>query len=277
MPGKVLLFGEYSVLYGSKALVTPFETYKGQLKLGEPHSYSHGELVKLYNYLVSKKIDHLDLERLAQDLVRGLYFDSDIPIGQGLGSSAALTAAIVDEYSGNDSEDIFGQIESFFHGKSSGLDPKVCFEKRPLMKISHEKVKKVDIDHGPIFPSYLVSTGQSRKVSDCLNLFKQELSSAKIQEKFECEYVDINNQCIHDYLHSKKTFWDKISALSQFQFDHFKSLICSSVTAIWQQGLEEHEFYMKLCGAGGGGHYLVFAKSASFSVPDAWIKVEMKS
>ena len=67
----------------------------------------------------------------------GLYFDSSIPQGYGVGSSGALVAAIYDKYASDKItvlenltrdkllklKSIFSMMESFFHGKSSGLDP----------------------------------------------------------------------------------------------------------------------------------------------------------
>ena len=78
-----------------------------------------------------------DLEALNKDVADGMYFDSSIPQGYGVGSSGALVAAIYDKYTIEKItvlenltrekllklKTIFGKMESFFHGKSSGLDP----------------------------------------------------------------------------------------------------------------------------------------------------------
>ena len=37
-------------------------------------------------------------ERLDADLEKGMYFDSSIPMGYGVGSSGAIVAAIYDRY-----------------------------------------------------------------------------------------------------------------------------------------------------------------------------------
>src|SRR5690242_20746449 len=47
----------------------------------------------------------LDLAALENDLNKGLYFDSSIPQGFGVGSSGALVAAIYDQYCKNKIEE----------------------------------------------------------------------------------------------------------------------------------------------------------------------------
>ena len=73
--------------------------------------------------------------------IHGLYFESSIPQSYGIGSSGALCAAIYARYttelippSGSITQKdikelrhIFSGIESFFHGKSSGIDPLSCY------------------------------------------------------------------------------------------------------------------------------------------------------
>ena len=89
----------------------------------------------------------MDLSKLRQDTENGMYFDSSIPQGYGVGSSGALVAAIYDKYAidkitvlENLTKEkllklkaIFGEMESFFHGKSSGLDPLNSYLSLPIL------------------------------------------------------------------------------------------------------------------------------------------------
>ena len=137
---KILLFGEYGIIEDSKGLSIPYNFYKGALKIPNKKnsiSKSSNDILKDFlNYLKQRKIN-LDLVKFASDLDKGLYFDSSIPKGYGIGSSGALVAAIYDKYAfekitvlENLTQEkllrlkkIFSDMESFFHGKSSGLDP----------------------------------------------------------------------------------------------------------------------------------------------------------
>ena len=76
-----------------------------------------------------------------------MYFDSSIPQGYGVGSSGALVASIYDQYAADKItvlenltrdkllklKQIFALMESFFHGKSSGLDPLNSYLSLPIL------------------------------------------------------------------------------------------------------------------------------------------------
>ena len=41
--------------------------------------------------------------------------------------------------------------------------------------------------------------------------------------------------------------------------NHFKPMIPAQFHDLWKQGLETNDYYLKLCGSGGGGYILGFA------------------
>ncbi len=100
-----------------------------------------------------------NLEVLKTDVERGMYFDSSIPQGYGVGSSGALVAAIYDKYADNkitvlenltrekllQLKNIFSQMESFFHGKSSGLDPLNSYLSIPILINSKDNIEATGI------------------------------------------------------------------------------------------------------------------------------------
>jgi mevalonate kinase len=87
-----------------------------------------------------------DLAELKSDVETGMYFDSSIPQGYGVGSSGALVAAIYDRYAQDkitvlenltrekllQLKNIFSQMESFSR-KSSGLDPLNSYLSIPIL------------------------------------------------------------------------------------------------------------------------------------------------
>ncbi|MBT7766237.1 MAG: mevalonate kinase, partial [Bdellovibrionales bacterium] len=49
--------------------------------------------------------------------------------------------------------------------------------------------------------------------------------------------------------------------LSSFQLENFTPMIPNLYLDIWQQGLKNNNYYLKLCGAGGGGFLMGIARN----------------
>lgn len=47
-----------------------------------------------------------------------------------------------------------------------------------------------------------------------------------------------------------------IHLISKLQFAYLPPMIPESMHALWKKGLASNEFYLKICGAGGGGFML---------------------
>jgi mevalonate kinase len=101
---KILLFGEYGIIKDSKGLSIPYNFYNGALKMDKKPSLSAEEsnrnLKKFLKYLsdIDTNLVTFDIAQLEQDIKAGMYFDSSIPQGYGVGSSGALVAALYDKY-----------------------------------------------------------------------------------------------------------------------------------------------------------------------------------
>ena len=77
-------------------------------------------------------------------------------------------------------------------------------------------------------------------------------------------YLPANEICIDSFLENKYAhFWKSLKIISQLQFTYLREFIPRSLWKSWEQGLRYNEFYLKLCGAGGGGFMLCFAKKES--------------
>ena len=153
--GKILLFGEYGIIEDSMGLSIPYNSCKGSFIFhSDDKDFSKDSNTELKKYLTHlQELNNnntlpceLDLETFKTDIFNGMLFDSSIPQGYGVGSSGALVAAIYNKYCSNklgstENQDIlalkhiFGELESYFHGTSSGLDPLICYLNLPISTI----------------------------------------------------------------------------------------------------------------------------------------------
>jgi mevalonate kinase len=211
--------------------------------------------------------------QIASELSKGLYFNSNIPIGYGVGSSGALVAAFYNEFvTENDGKSIdelrqiFAGLESYFHGNSSGFDPLVSFLDKPLHKSNN--VNQVDIDLSP-FNAFIIDTDISRSTQNLVNNFKTKAEDSDFENMVIPAIVKSTNGCIKAILNADfEDFFSNLRELSALQFQHLQEFIPVDYRFLWKKGLNTDGFYLKLCGAGGGGYILGFAKKSS-GLPEA--------
>ena len=271
-PSKILLFGEYTIIDGSNALAIPFKKFKS--KWNFDINKDNSEFSPFLEYL--QKINwkqyntFLDIEKLSADLKRGLYFDSNIPIGYGAGSSGSFSAAIFNLYFKNNDLSIYqiktilSLIEGFFHGVSSGIDPLVSYLNKALKLIGKkefELIDKIDVEFEN-YSFYLLDTRVKRETKKYVDIYNNEIKTVEFIEKTLPEMISLNNDIISSFLISgeKKSF-SLLNEISNLQYYYFKKMIIPSVEELWKKSLKSKEFSIKLCGAGGGGFYLLMIRN----------------
>lgn len=256
-PSKLILFGEYSLILGSQVLGIPLRAAYGYWsKEIQPNSIFKEGFIE---FLCSSCADFLYVEKLKEDQ---LYYNSNIKRGYGTGSSGALAAAIFDYCKIKEPADLhslqqyLGKIESFFHGKSSGFDPLISFLNKPILKSSQQNFRVIDTAKmkWDLSRLYLFDSGEKRTVKGLVPLFVQK---AKVRPDTFEQLVDINNELINAMMQGAelKTLMKK---LSQFQLSEMSEMITDKIKKLWIEGLRKDEFYMKICGAGGGGYYMIY-------------------
>src|SRR5208282_653621 len=90
---------------GAMGLAVPFEHFDGIMKFAGKETdgriiTSNQSLAAIANYIIhhNSLAASYDTNQFLEDIDKGLYFDSNIPQGYGLGSSGALVAAIYYRY-----------------------------------------------------------------------------------------------------------------------------------------------------------------------------------
>jgi mevalonate kinase len=284
---KILLFGEYGIIQDSKGLSIPYNFYKGALKMSNDLQgaalQSNQALQKFVVYLeqLTQKQPQLvqfDLDALKKDVSNGMYFDSSIPQGYGVGSSGALVAAIYDQYAFDkitvlenltrekllQLKAIFSAMESFFHGKSSGLDPLNSYLSLPILINSKDHIEPTGIPSqstqgkGAVF---LIDSGIVGETAPMVQIFMENLKDQGFRNMIKDQFIKYTDACVENFLKGDlKNLFSNTKQLSHVVLQHFKPMIPLQFQELWKKGLETNDYYLKLCGSGGGGYILGFTE-----------------
>ncbi len=227
-PGKLILSGEHSVVYGNPALVMAVNRYVTTTVLPQtgshitfcfPHlsaerhvrltdlmqlqdrirqNYHHflnGELtirevlrepVELVLFALSLLFEAVNME---SDIGMRMTMQTDILIGCGMGSSAAVVLSVLTALAAylkaNVSSEMFfnlaQQAENMQHGKSSGLDLQSVLQGGCL----YFKEGQVTARTPSLLPLYLINTGQPQtSTGECVTLAANYFKNTQIGHDF---------------------------------------------------------------------------------------------
>ena len=297
---KILLFGEYGIIKDSKGLSIPYSFYNGALKKDEDPSdvaMKSNESLKHFAAHIQSIDDAIvsfDNVRLLEDVNSGMYFDSSIPQGYGVGSSGALVAAIYDKYAFDKItvlenltrekllklKTIFSTMESFFHGKSSGLDPLNSYLSIPILINSKDNIEATGIPaqqndgKGAVF---LLDSGIIGETAPMVTLFMEKMKQEGFRNMLKTQFIKHTDACVDDFLKGDiKSLFKNTKQLSKIVLNNFKPMIPQQFHELWKKGIDTNEYYLKLCGSGGGGYILGFTEDiekAKYALSDYKLEV----
>jgi mevalonate kinase len=154
-PGKIILFGEHAVVYGRPAIAAPLSQVRAQAIVSDGSSDGSVRLIAP-DLGQALALHEADRDNALAAAVRQLQIaagidklppltitvSSQIPIASGLGSGAAITAAIVRalaqhlglvDFVGNTAvSDLTYEVEKIYHGTPSGIDNTVVAHEQPV-------------------------------------------------------------------------------------------------------------------------------------------------
>lgn len=280
---KVLLFGEYAIIKGSMGLALPLPDFNGSLKFIKEQGKIEQKLRldEFYEYLKGSDLlsKSMDLEQFSLDIKKGCFFDSNIPQGYGVGSSGALCAAIYAKYANDFSrksfydetelkslKDIMALMESFYHGSSSGVDCLISLINLPLVIESRSKINIIETPNlANLGCFYLYDSGNARKTAAFVHQFLAKYEQGGETKLQLDHFIKTTNDIIKALISQDKDHFSELfHDLSRLQYLHFSKMIPDHIKSIWLKGLETNDYYMKLCGAGGGGYFIVYSPNSKF-------------
>lgn len=250
--GKIILLGEHGVVYGRHALAVPIPDAVS-VSIVDANELSHN----LPAEFVAKLLRELGFEHANVRIV----VNSSLPIGKGLGSSAAIAVAIARAFNhhyGLELDDerinaIAFESEKLAHGTPSGVDNTLSTYARPMLFRRSEdlQVKPLDIDE---MPPLLIAWGdETRKTNEMVALVREGRETSPAQFDAVFDQMDSLSQRGADLLRAGA--WAELGAAMNVCHGLLNAIGVSTphlermVTLARKNGAVG----AKLTGAGGGG------------------------
>jgi mevalonate kinase len=193
-PGKIILFGEHAVVYGHPAIAVPVLQVRakaianaepggtpGVVKLRAPDIGLETMLADLQEEhplaaLIWKAAAEMKLTRIP---ACSIQVTSSIPIAGGMGSSAAVSVAILRAFSalmGHPLSDeqvsrLAYEVEVIHHGTPSGIDNTVITYVRPVYYLKGEPPKLLQVENP--FSLVIGDTGVQSSTADVVGDVRQ--------------------------------------------------------------------------------------------------------
>ena len=291
-PSKIMLAGEYGVVVGGSALTIPFHRFQAKIRsVNDTPPGKEAEVQQSLKYiqLLYQFIQSLpegtfhappDMDKFAENL-QTYWLDLNIPIGFGLGSSGAVSAAIYDMFFPSSNTLTFEQqkedlasIESYFHGKSSGVDALTCFARTALRFHTSGKIEKVKFDAMDLpggYRFFLLNSGEKFDTGPLVQHFLSELKNPDFKRSIEEEYLPLNQKLIETLLGEREADPGLlVRLLSDYQFKNFSKMIPETMLDLWIEGQVSNEYYLKLNGSGGGFMLGITHKSSIELLEERW-------
>ena len=94
-----------------------------------------------------------------------------------------------------------------------------------------------------------------------VQIFMENMKQEGFRKMIKDQFVKHTDDCVEDFLRGDvSSLFSNIKKLSHVVLDHFKPMIPAQFHKLWEQGIKTNDYYLKLCGSGGGGYILGFTE-----------------
>lgn len=278
-PGKIILCGEHSVVYGRPAIAVPVSDMRAYARV-EPGPVGEGLRIRALNLRKELRLrttgageplaraarlvlDHLQTPE--PDAV--LAIRSDVPIASGMGSGAAVTAAAVralaaaldHELSSDMVSTLTYEVEKIHHGMPSGIDNTVIAWEHPIYFVKGEAPETFRI-HTP-FHLVIANSGIAGSTREAVTEVHRRWAKTP-------QYYDVIFNCIGAIVRAARSAIEEgaLPALGVLLNENQELLVNLGVSLpqldmLTESARKAGALGAKLTGAGQGGNVIALVES----------------
>jgi mevalonate kinase len=286
-PGKILLFGEHSVVYGQPAIAAPVFGVKASVQLEHSNKFeikfknkvNYKKAWHAIEYTVDNTLRQLGLPVSQDNKNFRLTVDSQVPVSSGMGSGAAVGVATIRavtkhfdrELTNDEISRIDFKTEQVLHAHPSGIDNTVVSHEQPIV---YQKGKMTPLKVGKPIPILIANTGVRSSTKKALVTVRKAWENNK--QEYDGYFENAGRIARQAEQAVKQGDLEKVGQLmTEFQ-DFFKNIKMShpSNERLVKAALENNALGAKISGAGLGGCVIALTPGKTRqSVRKAWEKL----
>ena len=108
---------------------------------------------------------------------------------------------------------------------------------------------------------FLIDSGIIGETAPMVNIFMENLKDKGFRNMLKSQFIKYTDKCVENFLHGDmKNLFQNTKELSKVVLNNFKPMIPEQFHKVWQHGIDTNDYYLKLCGSGGGGYILGFTE-----------------
>ena len=107
-----------------------------------------------------------------------------------------------------------------------------------------------------------MDSGKIGSTAPMVSIFMDKMKKDGFRKIINEKFIKHTNLCVDYFLKGDlKSLFDNTKKLSKIVLDNFKPMIPKEFHNVWQRGIENNSYFLKLCGSGGGGYILGFTEN----------------
>lgn len=167
-PGKIILSGEYAVVFGKRGIAVPSEesvtvTWTDDASISGVSITWDGDVNSQWISYAENILEYLKPH--TKPLQGTLHVRCDIPLGKGMGSSTALVIAVCRCLLGPECEEIARFVEDQINPGHSGIDFAVIWNNAPILFSRGTKPEKITLPKNILQGARLIDTGSPNETT----------------------------------------------------------------------------------------------------------------